>query len=219
MPSYRQKAAKKATTPAAKGGATETTGLMSVVDKNGNADRSEIHEVYNLPPRSWGYSLFVIFSSLCVLVTGMMVLAQVTNLAFLGNANKGGIIQDVLRVYTLLFCVMFILSELRFEQFLKLVPPLKNWFYRGFLYSFVGVIGVEESYAALAEEYPQIPGLKEQTASLFLKITSYAMFSIGILYMAMGLLCLKGVMEKLKNNYEEQVKNWQPHQGDTSIVV
>jgi cytochrome c biogenesis protein CcdA len=146
----------------------------------------------------------------------MMVLAQVLNVVML-KSTKGMIIQHLLRVYVLIFCIMFILAELQFEQFLKLVPPLKNWIYRGFLYSFVGIIGVEESYAALAEEYPQMPSLQEEMVSLFLRITSYAMFTVGLLYIAMGLLCLKGVWEKLKESYNEQVKR--SARGDTSLVV
>jgi hypothetical protein len=111
---------------------------------------------------------------------------------------------------------MFILAELQFERFLKLVPPMNNWIYRGFLYSFVGIIGVEQSYAALAEEYPKMPSIQEELASLFLRVTSYAMFVVGFLYIAMGLLCLKGVWEKLKDSYNEQVNR---AREDTSFVV
>jgi hypothetical protein len=196
-------------------GATETTGLVSAIESHD--DMAGIHEDYNLPPpRSWVYCLFVIFSSFAVLISGMMALSQIVNLAIL-SSTRGEIIQDILRVYILLFCAMFILSELQFEQFLKLVPLMKNWIYRGFLYSFVGIIGVEESYAALAEEYPNLPSFREEMASLFLKITSYAIFTVGLLYMVMGLLCLKGVWERLKDNYNEQVNR--STQGDTSFVV
>jgi hypothetical protein len=198
----------------APGATTETTSLISGVVSD-DADR--IHEYYNLPPpKSCLYTVFVIFSALAVLVTGMMVLSQILNVAIL-ESTKGVIIQQILRVYVLVFCTMFILAELQFEQFLRLVPPMKNWIYRGFLYSFVGIIGIEESYAALAEEYPNKPNIQEEMASLFLRITSYAMFAIGFLYIAMGLLCLKGVWEKLKDSYTEQVKR--SARGDTSLVV
>jgi hypothetical protein len=200
----------------ASGVTTETTSLISgVVSDDSDADR--IHEYYHLPPpRSCLYTVFVIFSALAVLVTGMMVLSQILNVAIL-KSTKGAIIQQILRVYVLVFCTMFILAELQFEQFLRLVPPMKNWIYRGFLYSFVGIIGIEESYAALAEKYPNKPNIQEEMASLFLRITSYAMFIIGFLYIAMGLLCLKGVWEKLKDSYNEQVKR--SARGDTSLVV
>lgn len=195
-------------------GVTETTGLVSDVESD---DGDRIHELYNLPPpRSCLYTLFVIFSSLAVFITGMMVLAQILNVAIL-KSTKGVIIQHILRVYVLVFCIMFILAELQFERFLKLVPSMKNWMYRGFLYSFVGIIGIEESYAALAEEYPQMPSLQEGMVSLFLRISSYAMFAVGLIYIAMGLLCLRGVWERLKISYDEQVKR--SARGDTSLVV
>jgi hypothetical protein len=146
----------------------------------------------------------------------MMILSQILNIAIL-ESTKGVIIQYILRFYVLVFCTMFLLAELQFEQFLRLVPPMNNWIYRGFLYSFVGIIGIEQSYAALAEEYPQMPKLQEEMAALLLRITSYAMFVVGLLYIVMGLLCLKGVWEKLKDSYNEQIKR--SAREDTSLVV
>lgn len=231
---FRQKTAKKATAGGASrsrgsnttqyqqqaqegGRPTETTGLVSGIESSDTNDElSRLQKDYRLPPRSCVYSLFVLFSGLAVLVTGMMILSQVLNLAL----SRGAFIQDILRVYVLILCILFLLSELQFERFLKLVPPLRNWIYRGFLYSLVGIIGVEESVAALAEQYPKVPRFEEEMASLFLKVTSYCMFGIGVLYMAMGILCLKSVWEKLKNSYDEQVKNRRTSDGeDTSLIV
>jgi hypothetical protein len=65
---------------------------------------------------------------------------------------------------------------------------------------------------------PQKPtSFQEEIVSLFQRITSYAMLAIEFLYVAMGLLCLEGVREKLKDSYNEQVKH--SARGDTSLVV
>ena len=146
--------------------------------------------------------MFSVIGALAVLIAGLEILAQVLTFAIL---KKGNIIQIVLRAYILLFSVFFILAELRIEVFLRFVPSLHNWINRGFLYTFVGVIGVEESYASLAEQYPELPGLKEELTSIFLKMVSIAMISIGVLYMILGILCMKSVYEKVRARYQEQV--------------
>lgn len=100
------------------------------------------------------------------------------------------------------FCTMFIFAELRLKIFLCLAPSFNNWFYRGFLYSFVGLIGVEMSKATLMEGGA---GLSAHTKSLLLTIASYSMFSIGLLYMFMGLLCLQCLSERVKQAYDKEV--------------
>jgi len=145
--------------------------------------------------------MFSVIEALAILVSGLQILAQVVTFAIL----KGNFIQLLLRAYVVLFSVLFILAELRFDWFLKFAPSLKSWINRGFLYSFVGVIGVEESYASLAEQYPQMPSIKQQFTSVFLKIASYGMIFIGIIYIVNGILCMKPVYERVRARYQDQV--------------
>ena len=52
-------------------------------------------------------------------------------------------LQGVLRVYVILFCFLFISSELQLEDKIGCIPAARNWMSRGFLYSFIAVIGYE----------------------------------------------------------------------------
>lgn len=134
-----------------------------------------------------------------MLASGVMVFAQIATLSSL----KGLYGQILLRFYLMAFCSMFIFAELRLKIFLCLAPSFNNWFYRGFLYSFVGLIGVEMSKATLVEGNP---GLSANTKSLLLSIASYSMFSIGVLYMLMGVLCLQCLSERVKRAYDKELE-------------
>jgi hypothetical protein len=143
----------------------------------------------------------MVVSALAVLVSAVMFCAQVATFSI----SEGFSIEHLLRFYMMAFCIMFILAELRLEKFLDLLPSFNNWVYRGFLYSFNGVIGAEMSKAMLAELYPHGPGPFQQVASLMLMIASYSMFALGGLYMVMGLCCLHGVWERIKAGYDQEM--------------
>lgn len=185
----------------------ETTGLVA---DTAARDSDQTSSFRNIPRKSIASKIFRLISSVAVLFTGLMLLAQIVTFAILG----GKLIQTVLRAYLILFCVIFILVELEFEWVVNNVTPLKSWLNRGFLYSFVGVVGMEESFAALAEQYPKVPGVKEQFASIFLKISSSGLFSVGILYVLMGVLCLKSLHDRLERRYHRQLERFLVEQVD-----
>lgn len=64
-------------------------------------------------------------------------------LMIFSRAEDTAWLQKVLRAYQILFCAIFVSSEFRLENKLKFLPALQNWVTRGFLYTFVSVIGYE----------------------------------------------------------------------------
>lgn len=144
----------------------------------------------------------MLISAFASFVSGLMLLTQGMTFVILSS----NWIQVILRVYVITFCVMFILAELQVQYFLKHVQAFKNWFHRGFLYSFMGVISMEESVASLGQQFPELPGFMEYMVSLLLRICSIAMFAIGVLYMLMGVLCLRGVWETMQERHNIQMQ-------------
>lgn len=202
------------TAPSNQNEAAETTGLLSGEElerqRNENEevddDRTVDHNASanQLPPRSCLYSMFMVFSAFAALMSGVMLIAQFASIALVREGSM--YLQDLLHIYLMLFSIMFILSELQIKFFLDRVPAFKNWFHRGFLYSFVGVSAMEESYAALGQGYPELPGLPEYVVSAILKIISVTMTAVGVLYMIMGLLCMRGLWERVQAKYDRQVQ-------------
>ena len=100
------------------------------------------------------------------------------------------------------FCILFIFAELRLKCFL--VPSFDSWIYRGFLYSFVGLIGVEMSKSTLVDSEDS-DAMSVQSKSLLLAVASYSMFSMGVLYVLMGCLCLRCLSERARKKYERDL--------------
>ena len=141
-----------------------------------------------------------------IAIAALMAISQALTFPWQLSSEIKVIADQVLRVYIFLLSVMFILSEFRVKRFFKLVPSLESWVYRGFLYSFVGLIAVQQSYASLTLEYHEIEGIPQKAMFLTLKVSAYGMFFLGILYMLMGILCLKRLREHLLERYYERVE-------------
>ena len=103
-----------------------------------------------------------------------------------------------------IFCILFLMSELRVEFFLDRAGSFRSWFQRGFLYTWVGVMGMEESVSALGQAYPQYPDASNLVISTLLRASSLAMFGVGVLYMLMSMLCLRSVSENLQQRQQQQ---------------
>ena len=115
------------------------------------------------------------------------------------------------RLYLSIFCLIFILVESRIP-FLNGV--IQNWILRGFLYSFFGLIGMEQDLAIRVEEISAGsasvlgPDFLTLFAMLFINITAWTMISVGILYTFLGVVCLQGLSERLEKDYREKVSEW-----------
>jgi hypothetical protein len=94
--------------------------------------------------------------------------------------------------------------------FLKDSAILNNWISRGFLYSFIGLIGMEEAYSARVEELVGHANDKFHVAWVptFMQISSWVMVATGYIYMLMGICCLKGVRNRLRENYRQRLKEY-----------
>lgn len=85
------------------------------------------------------HNVFVIHSLIALLVSLAMVVSQVLLIVYVRTSEE--IIQDILRGYVIIFSFFFMLAELQIETIVQFVPALKNWTFRGFLYTFVATIG------------------------------------------------------------------------------
>jgi hypothetical protein len=86
------------------------------------------------------------------------------------------------------------------ESLVRNVPTYDNWVYRGFLYSFIGLIGVVMAEANEVEE--RSLETRQMIVHLVMLGASYAMFALGVIYMLMGLCCLRDVLERMRADYD-----------------
>ena len=136
-----------------------------------------------------------------------MVLSQVLPLFFVDECEIGPV-QMALRVYMTVFCVGVIVAELEC-LFINSMPLLHNWLVRGIVYSFLGIVGMEESVAVkfdFKNDDNNVTTTKEGHASLFIKLSSYAMTAMGALYFLMGCLCMRRLRDNCRMKYNERIR-------------
>jgi hypothetical protein len=150
------------------------------------------------------YNCFKYFHMITALVPAFMMVAQIVAWIFVPST---GYMEMILRSYVIVFCILFIQAELRIgaQSGIINITPLNNWMYRGFLYTFVGIIGTEMSLAALGQFYPELPGFEGMLVSLILKSSSYAMIGLGVLYMLMSVFCLQKVFQGAEQAHQERL--------------
>lgn len=147
---------------------------------------------------------FAIISCLGVLTTQILPLVVFP-------LSELGFLQCVLRIYVSLFSVIFILVELRLPLgFLQKSHLLQTYFSRGFLYTFLAVIGMEEAYSGRIDDMVShaTDAFHVAWAPLFMEISSWVVFAIGCFYMLSGLCCLQVVRDNLHDQHKKEVETY-----------
>lgn len=101
--------------------------------------------------------------------------------------------------------------------FIKDSAIFNNWTSRGFLYSFIGLIGMEEAYSSRVEDLVGHASDSFHVAwvPMFMQISSWIMFAIGCMYMVMGICCLVRWRNKLRDGYRQRLEEY----NSTTVVA
>mmetsp|Transcript_4552 Transcript_4552/g.6917 ORF Transcript_4552/g.6917 Transcript_4552/m.6917 type:complete len:270 (+) Transcript_4552:173-982(+) len=136
--------------------------------------------------------LFAVIGS--VLIIGTQTLAIML-------VSETNVLQLVLRVYILLFCFGFVLTELELPLlWMKVHTVLEDWRVRGAMYSFIGVVGAEETYSGRRSVGFDGPVFQDnelgKMVAFAAKGSSYVLIGAGAVYFVFGLLCIQHVFRK-----------------------
>ena len=154
---------------------------------------------------------WIIFHTLrlaAVLISLAMIVAQGLTLVVLDE----GVFEGILRLYIFVFCVLFMLAEL--EYFQDKIPFLVGWIHRGVMYSFIGVIGVEEASNVKITRNAITHKVKEsfvgRISATYVWTASVVMFCLGLVYMLLGAFCLRKVYDRIKESRSTSGSNTAP---------
>lgn len=125
-----------------------------------------------------------------------MFLGQIIGLAY----EVVGGIQIVLRIYVVMLCLLVILNELAWTKYTRDSTLLHLWITRGLVYSFVGVLGLEENSVSPYREST----IAATPALLYLKGVAWMMVACGCTYIALGALCLQIVDDRMKKDLAQR---------------
>jgi cation transport ATPase len=145
----------------------ETTGEA---DADVDADaHEELH-----PHRRKIHKLFFFISVVAMIAALSMATGQIVGLVF----KKLGPVQWVLRGYVVALCFLVLFTELEMTKLARENIILHNWICRGLLYSFIGVLGLEENDTAV---YKDDPPLGSSSAKFFMNAVSWIIIGKSIM--------------------------------------
>jgi cation transport ATPase len=160
-----------------------------------NADDDEQNELQ--PHRRKIHKLFFFISVVAMIAALSMATGQIVGLVY----KKLGPIQWVLRGYVIALCFLVLFNELEMSKLARENMILHNWVCRGLLYSFIGVIGLEENDTYV---YKDDPPLGSGSAKYFMQAVSWIIVGVGAVYFVMGLLCIQRQYEFERVEFKEK---------------
>lgn len=141
------------------------------------------------------HAFFITVSSVSLLTLLAMIIAQL--LLFF---SEDDFFSQLLRAYIIIFCFLFMFVELEWPTWIshKLIG-VNNWMVRGLIYSFIGLVGMEESSTVLATKPFSLMAI-----SVFIGVSSWVLVGVGVLYLLLGMLCMRSLKEKVRDDYYEK---------------
>ena len=125
------------------------------------------------------------------------------------------------RSYLVIFCASFVLTESNVSS-LQRITFHNNWITRGFIYTFIGLVGMEQDLAIRVEEiaagttHVLGPTYGLLFATLFMDLTTWFVIGVGGAYTLLGLLCLQGWYERLEEEHRQKVREWTRRKTEAS---
>lgn len=177
-------------------------------------DKELAQDALRRPHRTCCHRIFNLITFIAVVTLICLLLTQALPLFFVKGVS---VLQYTLRCYVSIFCLIFILTELDAPlNFLRSSKSLQNWISRGFLYSFVGLIGAEESLAVrvqdVLQQHPEMGAgafqLNVSWLAVFIQVSSWVMVGVGGAYFLLGICCMKGVRDRTRRDYQERMNNY-----------
>ena len=117
-----------------------------------------------------------------------------------------------------LFCITFVLVEARTPLPFLQTHLLRNLISRGMLYSFLGLVALDQAVAVNAKSAMvngSTPGsLHLSWQALFMQITAYSLTVMGGIYMVLGILCVGALKSKMEKDLEDEWAYYRKHKRE-----
>ena len=156
------------------------------------------------PLRNCCHSFFILIQMIAVLVNLAMIGVQVVPIF----AWKSIILeQKVVRGFLAFFNLMFILAEFDVDCI-----GLKNWIKRGILYTFMGVMALDQRVSMIKFGFLNTKNdtsfsetWDELWTSIIIEGTSWAMIGTGCVYFLLEIFCMRRVRNRCRVQYQKRV--------------
>jgi hypothetical protein len=158
--------------------------------------RSEIKKQLDdeLHPRRHGlHKCFICISFVTCVSAVLMCLGQVIGMF----VDKQDPIQWVMRLYVIVLCCLVFMNELEWTRFTRDSTILRFWITRGFIYAFVGVLGLDQN-----STNAQNGSVPSAAATVYFGVVAWFILLCGMLYSLMGFFCLQLAQDRMRTSYQ-----------------
>lgn len=175
----------------------------------------------HVPPQNPCLWLFHLLQGVAALTSVFLLISQV--LPFMMGSNVG-VLSAILKIYVMLICLAFVVVEAELPvPIMRKSMLLTAFFSRGFIYSFIALVCTTEAYSERVDD--QIAHSSQRFyigwSPIFMQVSSWMMFAIGAVYMMLGMCCLRGWRDKMKqkekddwHQYRQDLKAWKRQQKE-----
>jgi len=163
--------------------------------------------------KTWVHRMFDYISYGTCGVALLMIVAQLIGIYFFYMSP----VQAVMRCYVIVMCVVVIMNELDLTQFIRESAILRVWITRGLIYAFIGVLGLEENETEDPEKNSS--SLWRDAAFQYFEIAAFIMVANGLLYYAMGCMCIQIVKTRAVQDYETKCADLKQTKKDRKEIA
>lgn len=166
----------------------ETSRITYMTDdgKNYHSSTNETIEVGHIN-RGWDLTLF----GLVAIVTSLSAISCITSLTFTLGTIKFSVVSSLIRLYgvCLAAAIVAVEAEIAASDEMRNFFVFQSWFYRGMFYIFVGLLFIIEHSTI------------NEALILFVNVSAICLIASGLVYVTMGLLCLKPIKDRKMARY------------------
>lgn len=163
--------------------------------------------------------LFHLLQGLSAITSLLLLVSQILPLVLPSSKTAHmDVLSAVLKVYVSLICLAFCVVEAELPvPFVRRSTLLDSFVSRGFIYTFVGLVCTTEAYSERVDDLMTHSNQRFYIGwvAIFMEICAWVMFGIGVVYMALGVSCTRGLRDRMKQHeqdawrqYREDMRAW-----------
>lgn len=174
--------------------------------------RQKIHSG-GLPRRNCCHGMFIFLNIISILTCLAMIVSKALPLFLTNDIHEQSYVQLAIRCYITFFCLIFILAEME-APIVRTNGNLQNFISKGFNYTFMAAVAMGQIEATLAtksmKQVREGPlGIDwEEFLVIFIELPPWIMGGVGLLYMVLGLLCMKAVRDRCREDYQRRMEEY-----------
>lgn len=186
----------------------------SAVTEGQSVITSIIKEKPHVPSQNPCLWLFHLLQGIAALTSLMLLVSQLFPLfvhSSTATSQKTDILAAILKIYVSFICLAFMIVEAELPvPFVRTSTLLNTFWSRGFIYSFIGLVCTTEAYSERVDDLLTHSNQRFYIGwgAVFMQVSSWMMFAIGAIYMLLGMCCLRGLRDRMKQKEKEDWKQY-----------